>query len=133
MTTSPVSSSDFRLEMQSGQATDIALMSSDSGRSISWMIVSFTARPSGSSAIVQRLGPSALSSDFHSFCQRITIRCGGSISNIAPVSAMRPSGRSIFHEDPIVQLLSQRMPNQYCFMNSKSVSADHNISGVVRM
>ena len=27
--------------------------------------------------------------------------------------------------------LSQRMPNQYCFMNSTSVSADHTFSGVV--
>ena len=44
--------------------------------------MSFTALPMGSSARVQRLGPSALNSGFHSACQRMTNRRGGSISRI---------------------------------------------------
>jgi len=42
----------------------------DSGRSIPWVMVSFTALPTGSSSMMQRPGPSALSSGFHSFCHR---------------------------------------------------------------
>jgi uncharacterized protein DUF4177 len=43
---------------------------------------------------------------------------------ISPVSVMFPSGATIFHDDPAVHWLSQRTPNQYCFMNcASSVSA----------
>jgi len=52
---------------------------------------------------------------------------------IVPASVMLPSGYTIFHEDPGIHWLSQCVPNQYCFMNSASVSADHSFSGVVRM
>ena len=68
MAISPVSSSDFRLERMRGQPLDTAVMSLDSSRSISWVMVSFTALSTGSSSMVQRLGPSALSSGFHSCC-----------------------------------------------------------------
>jgi hypothetical protein len=64
MATVPVSSSDFRLERTYGQPPDTAVTSLDSGRSISWVMASFTAFSTGSSSIVQRLGPSALSSGF---------------------------------------------------------------------
>jgi len=37
------------------------------------------------------------------------------------------------HEEPVVHWFSQRTPNQYFFMSSASVSADHSFSGVVRM
>jgi hypothetical protein len=40
---------------------------------------------------------------------------------------------TIFQEEPTVHWLSQRLPNQYCSMNFTSVSADHSLSGVVRM
>src|SRR5690242_18202147 len=55
-------------------------------------MVSFTAPPSGSSSMVQTLGPSAASSGFHTFCQRMTMRRGGSISRISPASDVLPSG-----------------------------------------
>ena len=38
-----------------------------------------------------------------------------------------------FQGEPAFHSLSQCMPNQYCFMNSGSVSADQSLSGVVRM
>jgi len=38
MATSPVSSSDLRLERMRGQPPDTAVMSFDSGRSISWVM-----------------------------------------------------------------------------------------------
>jgi len=57
----PVSSSDFRLDMIRGQPPDTAVISFESARSISCVIVSFTESSTGSSSIVQRLQPSALS------------------------------------------------------------------------
>jgi len=94
---------------------------------------SLTAIPLGSSSIVQSDSPSALSSGLLWCCQRITKRRGGWASTISPASKICPPPDTIFHEDPAVHWLSQCMPNQYCFMNSASVSADHSFSGVVRM
>ena len=50
-----------------------------------------------------------------------------------PLVEALPAPDTIFHEDPAVHWLSQCVPNQYCFMYSTSVSADHSFSGVVRM
>ena len=61
------------------------------------------------------------------------IEQSGSASTISPASLTEPSPCTIFHDDPAVHRLSQCTPNQYCFMNSASVSADHSFSGVVRM
>jgi len=60
--------------MTFGQPPDTAVMSRDSDRSISWVMVSSAALPVGSSSMVQRLGPSALNSGFHSFCHRMLMR-----------------------------------------------------------
>src|SRR5262245_31792171 len=110
-----------------GHAPDTAPMSFDSGWSISCVMASLTALPVGSSSIVQRDGPSALSSGLHSFCHLMTARRGGSTSRISPVSLGRPSGKAIFHGEPFFQVQSAVMPNQYCGMKCGSVSADHNL------
>jgi hypothetical protein len=90
MASSPVLGSDFRLERMRGQPPDTAVTSLDSSRSISWVMVSFTALSTGSISIVQRLGPSALSSGFHSFCQRMTMRRGGHLCGEArPADGLR--------------------------------------------
>src|SRR5690348_15662009 len=130
---SPVSSRDFRLEMTLGQPPDTASMSFEASRYMVWVMVGLTAVPKGSNCIVQIELPSALSSGLSLFCQRITRRRGGSASTISPASVTRPSGYTFFHEEPAVHRLSQRLPNQYCFMNAASVSADHSFCGVVRM
>src|SRR5579883_154462 len=133
-TIEPVSSSDFRLEMIFGQPPDTAPISFEGSRSIVCTMESFTADPLGSSSSVQSEWPSALSSGLFSCCHRMTSRRGGSASTISPASVMLPSRDTIFQEDPGVHLLSQCVPNQYCFMNSASVvSADHSLSGVVRI
>src|SRR5215469_13502727 len=129
----PLSSRDFRLEMIFGQPPDTASMKFECSRSMMWVMESLTAVPLGSSSIVHSDSPSALRSGLFSCCQRITMRHGGSASTISPESKINPPPDTIFHEDPVVHSLSQYMPNQYCFMNSLSVSADHSFSGVVRM
>src|ERR1700722_4189758 len=129
----PVSSRDFRLEMIFGQPPETAAMNFDASRSMVWVMDSLTAVPLGSSSIVQSDAPSALSSVLFWCCQRITRRLGGSASTISPASRTWPSPDTSVHEDPAVHWLSQCMPNQYCFMNSASVSADHSFSGVVRI
>src|SRR5271165_2984021 len=129
----PVSSRDFRLEMTFGQPADTAAMNFEGSRSMVWVMESLTAVPLGSSSIVHSDSPSALSSGLSWCCQRITRRRGGSASTIAPASVIRPLADTIFHEDPAVHWLSHRMPNQYCFMYSTSVNADHSFSGVVRI
>ena len=117
-----------------GHPPETAPINLEGSRSIVWMMESFTADPLGSSSIVQRESPSALSSGFFSWRQRITSRRGGFASTISPASVIPPSRDTIFQVDPDVHLLSQCVPNQYCFMNSTSVvSADHSFSGVVRM
>src|SRR5690349_18337984 len=63
----------------------------------------------------------------------MTSRRGGSTSRMTPESKVLPSSDTYFHGAPAVHSLSQDMPNQYCFMNSVSVSAFHSFSGVVRM
>ena len=108
-------------------------MSSDSGRSISWVMVSFTARSTAWSSMVQRVGPSPLNSGFHSFCQRITMRRGGSISRISPMSATRPSEKSSFQSEPFFQPHSMVASNQYLRTNCESVNVSHSFSGVVRI
>jgi hypothetical protein len=129
----PVSSRDFRLEMIFGQPPDTATMNFEGSRSMVCVMESLTAVPLGSNSIVHRDSPSALSSGLIWCCQRITKRRGGSASTISPSSRIWPSPDTNFHGDPAVHRHSQRMPNQYCFMNSTSVSADHSFSGVVRM
>src|SRR3569833_3356257 len=62
-----------------------------------------------------------------------TIRRGGSISRSSPVSATRPSFMMIFQAEPAFQSETRCAPNQYFSVNSRSVSAVHNLSGVVRM
>ena len=119
--------------MTIGQAPDTAAMKFEGSRSMVWVMESLTAVPMGSSSIVHCDSPSALSSGLFWCCQRITKRRGGSASTISPASVLRPSGYTNSHEDPAVHRLSQRTPNQYCFMNSTSVSADHSFSGVVRI
>src|SRR5215813_12355056 len=108
-------------------------MSFDSARSISWVIVSFTASSTGLSSTVQREYPSDFSSGLNSLRHLSTNRRGGSTSTISPVSATRPSGKTSRHDAPAFHALSWCMPNQYCLVNSALVSADHNFSGVVRM
>src|SRR5262249_59349185 len=103
----PVSSRDLRLEMIFGQPPDTATISFEGSRSIEWVMESLTAGPMGSSSIVQSDSPSALSSGLFWCCQRITNRRGGSASTISPASEIRPSGCTIFQEDPDVHWLSQ--------------------------
>src|SRR5579863_10247135 len=129
----PVSSRDLRLERTFGQPPETAAMNFEGSRSMVWVMESLTAVPKVSSSIVQYESPSALSSGLSWCCQRITSRRGGSASTISPASVTRPSGYTFFHEEPTVHWLSQWLPNQYCFMNCASVSADHSFSGVVRM
>src|ERR1700683_2141789 len=129
----PVSSRDFRLEMIFGQPPDTAVMSPEGSRSMVWVMESLTAVPLGSNSMVHSESPSALSSGLFWCRQRITRRRGGCASTISPSSRIFPSPDTIFHEDPTFHWLSQCTPNQYCFMYSASVSADHSFSGVVRM
>jgi hypothetical protein len=56
-----------------------------------------------------------------------------SASTISPGVEDLTCARHIFHGDPAVHGFRRGTPNQYCFMNSASVSADHSFSGVVRM
>src|SRR5437870_1819597 len=88
----PVSCRDLRLEMIIGQPPDTAVISFEGSRSMVWVMESFTARPTGSSSMVQRESPSALSSGLSSCHQRITSRRGGSDSRILPASVTQPSG-----------------------------------------
>src|SRR5262249_9572027 len=103
----PVSSRDFRLEMIFGQPPETAAMNFEGSRSIVWVMESLTAVPLGSSSIVQRDSPSAVTSGMCWFCQRITRRRGGSASTISPASRIRPSPDTCFHEGPGVHWLSQ--------------------------
>src|SRR3990172_24854 len=68
-----------------------------------------------------------------SFCQRITIRRGGSISKISPVSNKPRSGWAIFQEAPFFQSHSTVVSNWYWRMSCESVSAFQSLPGVVRM
>src|SRR5438445_12326970 len=111
--------------MTFGQPPDTAAMSFEGSRSMVWVMESLTAVPLGSSSIVHCDAPSALSSGLFWCCQRITSRRGGSASTISPASKISPLPDTNVHEDPGVHWLWQCMPNQYCFMNSASVSADH--------
>src|ERR1700751_542256 len=115
-TVEPVSSRDLRLEMTFGQPADTAAMNFEGSRSMVWVMESLTAVPLGSSSIVHRDSPSALSSGLKLFCQRITKRRGGAASTISPASRIWPCGDTIFQEDPAIHWLSQCTPNQYCFM-----------------
>src|SRR5581483_4862600 len=129
----PVSSRDFRFERTFGHPSDTAAMRFDGSRSIVWVIDSLTASPLASSSIVHSESPSAWSSGLFWWRQRITRRRGGSASTISPASNTWPLLDTSFHGDPAFHPLSQCMPNQYCFMNSASVSADHNFCCVVRI
>src|ERR1700754_4866304 len=60
-------------------------------------------------------------------------RFGGVLSTISPVSATRPSGNTMRHDEPLCQSDSQCMPNQYCRMKSALVSADQSLSADVRI
>src|SRR6185437_1431081 len=132
-TTEPVSNRDLRLEMTLGQPPDTDTMNFEPSRSMEWVTVSLTAVPWSSSSIVQRETPSALSSGFHWFCQRITRRRGGSDSTISPESSTSPAPVTSFHGEPAFHGLSLRIPNQYCSVNFGSVNADQSFSGVVRI
>src|SRR6185312_8852072 len=129
----PDSNRDLRLDRTFGQPPETAAINFEGSRSMVWVTESLTAAPLGSSSMVHSDAPSALSSGLSWCCQRITRRRGGSASTISPASVTRPSGCTFFQEEPTVHSLSQWLPNQYFFMNSTSVSADHSFSGVVRM
>jgi hypothetical protein len=96
-------------------------------------MVSLTASAIGSSWIVQLAYPSAFSSGLNSLRHLSTRRLSGSTSTISPVSATRPSGKTSCHDYPAFQSVSKCIPNQYCFMKSGWVTADHNFSGAVRI
>ena len=74
-----------------------------------------------------------MNSGFHSLRHLMTRRRAGTDSTISPESASWPSANSSFHGEPAFHSLSQRVPNQYCSMNSGVVSASHRRCGVVRM
>ncbi len=63
----------------------------------------------------------------------MTMRRGGSISTISPVSVRVPSGLAIFQGEPCFQSHSMFVPNQYWRMNCGWVSASHSLAGVARM
>ncbi len=97
MATSPVSSSDFRLERIRGQPPDMAVMSLDSSRSISWVMVSFT-------AFGLELGlPLVLPTDDHA-PRRVDLQDLARVSQ-ASVRADHFPGRALFHRQ---QSASQR-------------------------
>src|SRR5208282_1202015 len=98
--------SDLRLERTRGQPPETAAMNFDSGRSIAWVMVSFTASSIGSSSNVQREYPSAFSSGLNSLRHLSTRRLGGSTSTISPVSAILPSGKTSCQDEPAFQSVS---------------------------
>jgi hypothetical protein len=131
-TMEPVSSTDFRLEISIGQAPDTTAMKFEGLRSMVWVMKSSTAghRIPAPSCSTTRFGPFARAC---SDAASRSLTAGGSASTISPASVLRPSRYTNSHEGHAVHWLSRRTPNQYCFMNSTSVSVDHSISGVVRI
>ena len=120
--------------MTFGQPPDTASMNFEGSRSMVWVMESLTAVPLGSSSIVQsdvafglEFGPVLVLPADHQAPWRV------GLDDLAGVEDAGRRRSTIFHEDPAVHWLSQCMPNQYCFMNSASVSADHSFSGVVRI
>jgi hypothetical protein len=129
-TISPVSRSDLRLERMPGQPPETTLMNFDY-RALChiWWWSASRHRPSARDSIVQREYPLDSRPGLNSLRARRTIlstrRLGGSTSTISQVSASRPSGKTICHEEPAFQSVSKCMPDQYCLMKSGLVSAGH--------
>jgi hypothetical protein len=55
------------------------------------------------------------------------------LRKICPVSATCPSGKTICHSAPVFHSVLICIPNQYSFIWFASVSANHKLSGFVRM